>query len=200
MALTRSMLKGMGLTEEQVSAIIDAHTETVDGLKKDRDAYKADAEKYAAVKKELDELKSGNDDWQSKYETEHKAYEEYKKGVADKERTEAVREAYKKLLLAEHVGEKHVDSILRVTDLSKMKLGEDGKLEGQDKLVETIKSDWSGFIQTVSEKGAQVETPPTGNSAKPTRAEIYKKDDHGRYVYDSVTRQQMLAESMTEGE
>ena len=32
MALTRSMLKGMQLTDEQVSAIIDAHTETVDGL------------------------------------------------------------------------------------------------------------------------------------------------------------------------
>ena len=200
MALTRSMLKGMGLTEEQVSAIIDAHAETVDGLKKERDAYKADADKYASTKRELEELRSGTDDWKGKYESEHKAYEDFKKGVTEKERENAVREAYKKLLLAEHVGEKHVDSILRVTDLSKMKVAEDGTLEGQDKLVETIKSDWSGFIQTRSEKGADVETPPKSSSSKPTRAEIYKKDDHGRYVHDSVTRQQMLAESMTEGE
>ena len=33
MALTRSMLNGMGLTADQISAIIEAHTETVEGLK-----------------------------------------------------------------------------------------------------------------------------------------------------------------------
>ena len=35
MALTRTLLKGMGLTEEQAGTIIEAHTETVDGLKAD---------------------------------------------------------------------------------------------------------------------------------------------------------------------
>ena len=52
MALTRNMLKGMGLTDEQVSAIIDAHTDTTDALKAQRDQYKADAEKLPAVQKE----------------------------------------------------------------------------------------------------------------------------------------------------
>lgn len=33
MALTRKLLKGMGLTEEQMDTIIEAHTDTVDGLK-----------------------------------------------------------------------------------------------------------------------------------------------------------------------
>ena len=33
MALTRKLLKGMGLTDEQVDTIIEAHTDTVDGLK-----------------------------------------------------------------------------------------------------------------------------------------------------------------------
>lgn len=32
MALTRKLLKGMGLTDEQVDTIIEAHTDTVDGL------------------------------------------------------------------------------------------------------------------------------------------------------------------------
>ena len=32
MALTRAMLKGMGLTEEQVSAIIEEHTNVTSGL------------------------------------------------------------------------------------------------------------------------------------------------------------------------
>ena len=33
MALTRKMLRSMGLAEEQVEAIIDAHVEAVDALK-----------------------------------------------------------------------------------------------------------------------------------------------------------------------
>ena len=32
MSITRKLLKGMGLTDEQVDTIIEAHTETVDGL------------------------------------------------------------------------------------------------------------------------------------------------------------------------
>ena len=70
MALTRSMLKGMNLTEEQVGAIIDAHKETVDALKEQRDNYKADAEKLADVQKELDDIKNGED-----YEAKYKAME-----------------------------------------------------------------------------------------------------------------------------
>ena len=49
MALTRKLLKGMGLTEEQMDTIIEAHTDTVDGLKSDLARYKADAEKLHGV-------------------------------------------------------------------------------------------------------------------------------------------------------
>ena len=44
MALTRAFLKGMGLTEEQVSAIIEAHTDSTEALKAQRDQYKRDAD------------------------------------------------------------------------------------------------------------------------------------------------------------
>ena len=70
MAVTRSFLKGMGLTDEQVSAIIEEHTNTVNGLKEARDTYKADAEKLTAVQKQLDDLKANSgDDWKEKYNT-----------------------------------------------------------------------------------------------------------------------------------
>ena len=58
MALTRKLLKGMALTDEQVDTIIEAHTETTDGLKNQLSQYKADAEKLPGVQKELDDLKA----------------------------------------------------------------------------------------------------------------------------------------------
>ena len=58
MALTRKLLKGMGLTDEQVDTIIEAHTDTVDGLKADISRYKADAEQLPNVQKELDTAKN----------------------------------------------------------------------------------------------------------------------------------------------
>lgn len=37
MSVTRKLLKGMGLTEEQADTIIEAHTDTVEKLKQDTD-------------------------------------------------------------------------------------------------------------------------------------------------------------------
>ena len=164
MALTRSLLKGMGLTDEQVSSIIEAHTDTVDGLKAERDRYKAEAEKLPEVQKQLDALKGG-EDWKAKYEAESKAFSDYKKDQADRETLGKVKDAYRQLLLNCNVGEKHIDSILRVTDFSKMKLDADGKFTEQDKIVEGIKADWGGFITSEQVKGANVNTPPANNTS-----------------------------------
>lgn len=92
MALTRKLLKGMGLTEEQVETIIDAHTETVDGIKKERDTYKADALKLPTVEEELSTLKAAGDDgYKAKYEAEKAAFENYKTQQTAKE-TRAAKE------------------------------------------------------------------------------------------------------------
>ena len=80
MALTRKLLKGMGLTDEQVDTIIEAHTDTVDGLKADVEKYKGDAEKLPTVQKELDDLKAAGDGgYKEKYEKEHKAFSDFRK-------------------------------------------------------------------------------------------------------------------------
>lgn len=189
MALTRSMLKGMQLTDEQVSAIIDAHTETVDGLKAERDKYKADAAKLPGVQKELDELKTGGDDWKSKYEQEHKNFEDYKKEVTSKEAVAKVRSAYRKLLVDNGVGEKHLDAILRVTDFTNVKLDKEGKLENSDKLTENIKSEWSGFITSKGTKGAEVDNPPGDKKTTMTKDDIMK-------IKDTSERQHAIAENI----
>lgn len=166
MALTRAMLKGMGLTEEQVSAIIEEHTTVTSALKDDIKKYKSDAERLVDVQKELDDLKKDTsaNDWEKKYNDEHKAFEDYKADVINKETMAKIKSAYRKLLADCKVGDKHVDSIMRVTDFSNMKLGEDGNLEGAEDLKTQIGSDWSGFIPTDGTKGADVETPPGGGN------------------------------------
>lgn len=176
MALTRAMLKGMGLTEEQVSAIIEEHTNVTTSLKDQIKQYRADAEKLPDIQKELEDLKKDTSasDWEKKYNDEHSAFEKYKGDVAAKETAAKLKSAYKKLLTECKVGEKHIDSILKVTDFSEMKIGEDGSLEGADKLKEAINSDWSGFITTKEVKpSGDPEIPPAGgdpNSGKTGRA------------------------------
>ena len=165
MSLTRSMLKGMGLTDEQVEAIITEHTSVTSALKDQVREYKESAEKLPAVQKELDDLKTDveSHDWKGKYEKEHEEYEKYKNDVVAKETKNKLEAAYSKLLAECKVGEKHVDSILRVTDFKDMKLKEDGTFENADALKEKISADWSGFITTEGKKGADVETPPAGD-------------------------------------
>lgn len=168
MALTRAMLKGMGLTDEQISAIIEEHTNVTTGLKDQIKTLRESADKLPEVEKELNDLKTGNDDWKGKYEKEHKAFDDYKKDISDKETLAKVKTAYRKLLKDANVGENHHDSILRVTDFSNIKLNEDGTLADADKLNEAIKKDWSGFISTSGTKGAGAENPPGGSENKPT--------------------------------
>lgn len=174
MALTRKMLKAMGIEEDKIDQIIDAHTETTEALKSERDSYKEkcdsykeNADKLEEVQSELNKLKKEvkDNDWKGKYDKEHESFEAYKKDVEDKKTLDTVKSAYKKLLSECKVGEKQIDSIMRVTDFKDMKVGEDGNLENADKLKEGINDTWSGFITTTGTKGTDVQTPPDNNGA-----------------------------------
>lgn len=164
MALTRKMLKALGIEEEKIEQIIDAHTETVDALKLERDGYKEDAEKLPGVQKELDDLKKdvADNDWKGKFDKEHGDFEKFKKDVQDKQTLEAVKSAYRKLLSKCKVGDKQIDAVMKVTDFSNMKLDKDGNLEDATKLEENINSTWSGFISSTGTRGSAPDTPPAG--------------------------------------
>lgn len=194
MAVTRKFLEAMGLDESKISAIIEEHDKTVQGLKEIRDKYKADADKYAETQKALDDLKNG-EDWKSKYSDLKKMFDDYKTEVQTKETTGKIKAAYTDLLKAANVDEKRIDAILRVTDLKDLKLDESGKLIDADKISEGIKSEWSAFITTTGTKGTNVETPPVSqNNPTITKADIYAKDEHGRYKMSTAERQKTLAE------
>lgn len=201
MALTRKMLKAMGIEDEKIDEIVDAHAETVDALKKERNKYKEEADKLTDVKKKYDDLKKvvdsqEEDPYKAKYDKEHKAFEEYKAGV-ESERTKANKtNAYRELLKKAGVSDKRIDSVLKVTAIDEIELDDEGKIKDADKVVENIKSEWSEFIVTESQRGANTENPPKKNTSGEdmTKADIYKKDERGRYILSTAERQKALAE------
>jgi hypothetical protein len=196
MSLTRKMLKAMGIEEEKIDQIIEAHTETVDGFKDKVNEYKEKAEKYDGVKKELDELKDGDNDWQKKYEKEHSDFEAYKTDVTAKETKRTKEHAVREFLKSAGVSEKRLDAVLKVTNLDDFELDKDGKIKDADKHTETVKTEWADFVETTSTQGADTATPPTNNGCtKMTKADIYKKDDKGRYVLSTEERQKALVEN-----
>lgn len=162
------MLKAMEIDAEKIDEIIDAHTETTDALKKERDGYKADAEKLPDVQKQLDELqksKGADDSYKEKYEKEHKDFEEYKKGV-QAEKTKANKTAaYKALLKKAGVSDKRIDAVLKVTEIDSIELDDKGEVKDADKAVDKIKEEWSDFIVKTEEQGAGTENPPSGAGA-----------------------------------
>lgn len=178
MALTRSMLKGMGLTEEQVGAIIDEHTSVTTALKDQIKELKADADRLPDVEKELEKLKDGDNAWQEKYEKEHTAFEDFKKDVASKEKAATIRTAYRKLLKDAKLDEDYIDTVMDATKFDGIDIDNDGALKDSEKLTESIKTKWAKFITTEKPKGSNVETPPANNgagSANPRAAELAKK-------------------------
>lgn len=174
MSLTRKMLKAMGIEEEKIDQIIEAHTETVDGFKDKLNDYKDKAEKYDGVKKELDDLKDGDNDWQKKYEKEHSDFEAYKTDITAKETKRTKEHAYRELLRGAGVSEKRLDAILKVTNLDSVELDKDGKIKDADKHTETVKTEWADFVETTSTQGANTANPPanTGKGTTKTKEEI----------------------------
>jgi len=199
MALTRKMLKAMGIEEEKIEQIIEAHSETVSGLKADIEKYKGDAEKLPGVQKELDTLKAAGDGgWKEKHDTVKKELDTLKAENTKKETRAAKEKAWRALLKETGVSEKRIDVVVRATDLDGIELAEDGKIKDADKHTEAIKKDWGDFIVTKKKEGTQTQNPPAngGGDGPKTREEIYKKDDKGRFLLDASARQKALAELM----
>ena len=165
MALTRKFLEALGIEQTKIDEIISAHTEVTDSLKADRDSYKEKAEKYDETKTELDKAKSelekvNKDEYKTKYESLEAEFNKYKTDIAEKEVKEKKEEAYKKMLKEIGVNEKSISAILKVKDLSSLKLDDKGNIVDVDTLKESEKKDWEGFIIKSEEERQDPNTPP----------------------------------------
>ena len=147
----------MGIDDEKVDQIIEAHGETVDALKEERDGYKADAEKLpkegeeTVLKSEYDKIKD--------------EYDKYKADISAKETHSAKERAYRDMLKAAGVSEKRIDSVLKVSDIDGVELDENGKIKDESKYADSVKTEWADFIVTQSTQGANTPKPPANNQS-----------------------------------
>lgn len=188
MAFTRNFLKTMSLTDEQVQAIMEEHTNVTEALKAQRDKFENDAKTYKAEADKLPELQkqlqdAQSEDYRTKYEKEHQDYENYKTQIAKEAETAKTKAAYRKLLADEKINEKRIDSIMKLTDFSEMKLDKDGKLENLDALKKNIGDEWGEFKVTTRERKQTVTPTPDGNNGDGggRARELYQKHLEQRY-------------------
>lgn len=175
MALTRKLLKGMGLTDEQVDTIIEAHTDTVDGLKDQISTYKADAEKLPGVQKELDDLKKEGADggYKAKYEKEHKDFQDYKDGITAKETAAAKEKAARAYFQSKGIPDKSMGLVIRGAKGEIDSLELDGeKIKDASALDALVDGDYKGLIGTVKESGTNTQNPPETSGSKMTKEQI----------------------------
>lgn len=178
MALTKARVKEIlskaGVEADNMDAavesIMNGHIASIDALREERDGYKAEAEKLPNLQKELDDMKKSaenEDDYKSKYDNLKKEYETFKSDQSAKAEKAAKDKAYRAMLKEIGVSEKRLDSIMRVTDLTDVKLNKDGMIEGLDELKESSKTEWADFITTDGKQGADTPTPPSEKNGLP---------------------------------
>ena len=194
MALTRKFLSALGIEDDKVDEIINAHTETVNALKEQRDSYKEEAEKLPNVQKELDDLKataekSGEDAFKVKYEALKEDFDNFKKEQAEKETHARKESAYRNILQEAGVSEKRINAVLKVSDVDAIELDDEGNVKEADTLKKSIGEEWADFIVTTETKGVTTATPPTGSG------KVYKSKDEIMAIKDAKERQTAIAEN-----
>lgn len=198
----KAKLQEYGVPAENLDSAAEyfcsAHKTDLDAIKEQRDTYKADAETLAKVQKELDDLKaSGGEGWKDKHETLKKEFEDYKKGVTAKETKAAKEAAARAYYESKGITGKALDIALRGSgaEIEGLELGENGKIKDPTALEALVKGDFSGLVSITTTTGANTANPPANNGGGMTKADIYKKDDKGRYLMSASERQKALMEN-----
>lgn len=202
MALTRKFLKAMGVEEDKVEQIIEAHTATVDGLQADLEKAQADAKGMPGLQKELQAAKEAlsaakDDGWKERHDALKKEFEDYKSDISAKEAKAAKESAVRAYFESKGITGKALGVAMRgsAAEIDAVELVEGGKLKDTAALDALVEGDFSGLVGSTTTRGADTAHPPANNGGGMTKADIYKKDDKGRYLMSASERQRALMEN-----
>ena len=195
--LTRKFLASKGLEADAIEDIIQAHTETVNALKDKLDGLeelKAENARLKDVEAENDNLKKEVAKHSDKdYDKLKAEFDAYKKDIENKEVRAKKEGAYKDILKDAGIPERHFAKILKYSDVDGVEFEEDGKVKGADKILESIKEEWSDHIESTQKKGATTSKPPknTAGGKSLNKDEIMK-------ITDAKERKEKLKEYLLE--
>ena len=188
-ATSRSLAKesGVEIPKESADALVAEHLTA-------RNAY---AEEQ--VKAELEKqptTKAGNVKDSEEYKSLKADFDKYKAEVSEKETKAAKETAYRAILKDANLSEKGIEKAIKYADWGKIELDADGKLKGANDHIKAVREEWAEYVTTTTTTGAKTSTPPANTGgAKLTKAEIYARDEHGRYKLSTAERQKALAEN-----
>lgn len=189
MALTRKFLSALGIDEDKQQAIIDAHTETVEGLKNQAAQYKADAEKLTEVQAELkkaqDAVKNSGD-----AQKIQEAFDKFKADV-QAEKTKAAKEAaMRKLAKDAGLDEKGIERAVKY-GLASIELDEAGEVKDANDHIKALREEWPENIRAKVENNDPTPTPPAGhndNGNGNRAAALYKAHQAALYGQTNETK------------
>lgn len=181
---------------------IDALREEISELKKSSEQNKNAVKELEDAKKELGELKKKvKDDEKARegkdYDKLKKEFDDYKAEQIRKAERQAKEAAYKEILKDAGIPERHFEKILKYSPVDEVELDEKGKIKTAKDIMKSVKEDWGDHIETMQTQGAEIQNPPENNGGKKmTNEEIYKRDEHGRFILTAAERQKAIAENM----
>ena len=195
----RAIFEGADLEvppKDVLGKICELHTSNSDG--KD-ETIKDLRTKLESAEHERDALKAkSGDDYKAKYEAEKQAFENYKADQTAKETKAAKESAVRAYFEGKSITGGNLNIAMRGAKdvINGLELDTDGKIKDTSALDSLVSGEYAALVVTTQTRGANTATPPAGNGgSKLTRADIYKKDDHGRYVMSTAERQKALAEN-----
>ena len=194
MALTRKLLKGMNLTDEQVDTIIEAHSETVDGLKSEIDTLKKDGHDLAEVRKQLEtankELEAAKKDgWKDKHDAVKREFDEYKASQTAKETAVAKEKAVRAYFEKQNIVGQSLEIAMKGSkdEIAALELDENGGIKDDKALKELVDGTFKGLVSTVTEKGAVVAKPIKTNGGQ------FKNKEEIMAIADRAERRAAIA-------
>lgn len=174
MADFESIIKGYcsedgGIPSDAIAKLTKAISSTVGNEFVEKTRYKAKLEEIDTLKAEkqtAEDSATTAERWKTKHDALKAEFDNYKNDVEARETRSAKEKAYRALLKAVNAEEKYHDKLVKASadDIDKIELDNDGNVKNVDKLTDKIKSDWSDFIRTETETGADTPKPPTSGA------------------------------------
>jgi predicted RNase H-like nuclease (RuvC/YqgF family) len=188
------------IPSEAVAKLAQAVSSSVGREFVEKERYSKKLEEIEALKTEkqtAEDSATTAKKWKDKYDALKGEFDDYKSEQASKETKAAKEKAVRAYYENKGITGKSLDIAIRGSSEEINSLEMDGdKIKDSSALDELVKGTFSGLVSTTIVKGADTATPP-GNigGGSMTKADIYKKDDHGRYVMSAAERQKALMEN-----